>query len=243
VGGTLYCVALALGASGVPQHRWSALVGHNWTAPGRGDLHLYGPDYDLVLHDVRARDEPRLESELDAMQWVLRLEYFLDERTSLTLGLDHMKWVMRSQTVEISGASASATYRRQPLHVGRDGDLVGHLHHSDGLNLVALGVRHSVPVLGSEPIALSAVVGLSAGTLVLNTDAELFGRANDKQYHLGGIGGLAVVGLRLDLGRFFAAGDLEGGRFWVADALTLPEGRVEHSWWLVGGVAGAGVRF
>ncbi len=90
---------------------------------------------------------------------------------------------------------------------------------------------------------LSAVLGAELGPLILNTDVELFGRRNDKRYHLGGAAADILFGVRIDWARLFLAGEVKLGRAFVLDALTLPQSRAEHAYWLLIGVVGAGVTF
>ena len=85
--------------------------GYNRSAFTPSDMHFQGDNYDFILSDVKASDRPS-KVEVDPYlhigkftipQYNYRLGYFLSDRISVSLGMDHMKYVMDlGQKVTIS---------------------------------------------------------------------------------------------------------------------------------------------
>lgn len=75
------------------------------------DIKFRGADYRFTLYDVKADDKPKpfgiyflKLDELTIPQTNFRIGYFLKEHYTVSIGLDHMKYVMRNdQTVRMNG--------------------------------------------------------------------------------------------------------------------------------------------
>jgi hypothetical protein len=236
-------LALAPAEAFADRPPFSVVVGHNWSVPSRSTVELDGAGYDLTLSDVRGHDQPYFDLPLDAVQFSLRFDVALSEHYALTIGLEHMKYVVAPQEVRVSGSVDTGAYvgdyEDDVVHIGRSGELVGWFEHSDGVNYVPIGLRRLAP-LGDWWLAM---VGIEGGPLVLNTDTQILGRENDKKYHLGGFALSAVAAVQLDIGIFFLEADVKGGRAVILDALSLPAERAEHAYWFVQGALGVGLRF
>ena len=78
----------------------------------KSDMHLYGDSYDFTLYDVVAKDrqtpfsvDPYLNPvQLTIPQTNFRIGYFFNDHYNISIGFDHMKYVVQTnQSVKISG--------------------------------------------------------------------------------------------------------------------------------------------
>jgi hypothetical protein len=225
------------------------IVGHNWTLYSRSTITFSGPGYELRLEDVTAHDQPYFELPLDAVQIDVRVDVALGNNNFFTFGFDHLKYVVGPQTVAATGhvarevsAPFAGRYDGEDLSIGGEGDAIGWFEHTDGLNYLAVGLRHRQPLASAPRVA--TVMAVEAGPALLNTDTSVLGRENDKKYHLGGFGLDGVLGVELDISEhLFAEATFKGGRMVVLDALTLPDERAHHAFWFAQGALAVGVRF
>ncbi len=85
--------------------------GYNFSSYAKSDIHFTGPNYDFILHDVKAADRPTKfgstyfdPSRLTIPQFNLHFGYYIKDNYSISLGWDHMKYVVDiPQQVKISG--------------------------------------------------------------------------------------------------------------------------------------------
>ena len=98
------------------RHRVFAAWGYNRAQYSASNIHFEGPGYDFILHDVAAADQPKPFSfavyldprDLSLPQYNYRAGWFLNDRWSFSLGMDHMKYVMgQGQNVRITGTISS----------------------------------------------------------------------------------------------------------------------------------------
>lgn len=75
------------------------------------DIRFKGEDYDFTLYGVKARDKPKgwhmdyiNPSRITIPQTNLKIGYFLSDHYSISIGFDHMKYVMQQdRSVKYSG--------------------------------------------------------------------------------------------------------------------------------------------
>src|SRR5690554_7026807 len=85
--------------------------GYNRSAYTKSDLRLVGRGYDFTMKDMTASDNPEKLSasyldikKLTIPQFNLRLGYFFKDKWALTLGYDHMKYLMdHPQQITLDG--------------------------------------------------------------------------------------------------------------------------------------------
>ena len=87
-----------------------AYWGWNNAMYSNSDISFKGVNYDFTLYDVAAKDRQSPFAfdtyflSVTIPQYNLRLGYYLNEKYHITLGVDHMKYVMRAyQNATISG--------------------------------------------------------------------------------------------------------------------------------------------
>lgn len=109
--------------------------GWNVSWYGKSDINFKGTDYDFTLNDVRAKDRQtpfsvnKYLNPLNATipQFNFRLGYYFKDNYSLSIGIDHMKYVMiQNQQVLIDGtisntsSSYDGIYHNEPIVLVED---------------------------------------------------------------------------------------------------------------------------
>ena len=198
--------------AGSPYQRFYFYWGYNRASFARSDIHLAGREYDFTLYDVAARDRPTKfnfktyfnPTSISIPQYNYRLGFFLTRRIAVSVGVDHLKYVVvHDQTVFMSGVideqvsrRYAGSYLRRPIRLSAD---FVRFEHTDGLNLVNLDLEYHLPVLqlAHPHLALHLLVGLGGVWVVPRTDARIFGYGLNNNFHLAGYSLAGKTGLRL----------------------------------------------
>jgi hypothetical protein len=183
--------------------------GYNRSIFGTSDLHLKGANYNFTLQKIKAYDRPSpFSAELyfnpttiTIPQYDYRIGYNFKKNWNLSLGVDHMKYVVeQGQSVSMTGTIAPAasaryagTYTNQPIVITDD---FLRFEHTDGLNLVSLdvGYQRDVAHFDKTNITLSSHASLGAGLMVPRTDSHVFGVGQNNRFHIAGYGLSATAG-------------------------------------------------
>src|ERR1035437_4032996 len=90
--------------------RFFLFWGYNWSAYSKSDIDLCGDGYDFTITDIVGKDEPVPLSStyikpttFSVPQYNYRVGYFLNDKTFISIGQDHMKYVIDKQTTHLSG--------------------------------------------------------------------------------------------------------------------------------------------
>ncbi len=166
------------------------------------NITLRGDDYHLKLYDVSAHDrltKPVFNyndyfklSRITIPQTNLRVGYFFKDNWNISVGLDHMKYVMdNNRMVEVKGAIAregmyKGTYNNKVL---LEEDFLT-FEHTDGLNYVNAEVARyrQLQWLSSRNLAIGVLLGSGAGVLVPKTNAKFLDYERSDRFHLSGFG-------------------------------------------------------
>ena len=111
------------------------------------DIHLTGNNYDISLNDVKAYDrqsefgiDPYFTfGKMTIPQTNLRVGYFINDKYDISIGVDHMKYVMsNAQTVKINGeindgSKFDGIYMNDYIDLDLDFFI---FEHTDGLNYI-----------------------------------------------------------------------------------------------------------
>lgn len=181
------------------------------------DIHFQGSDYDFTIYDAQAHDKQSelsfhnyLEPDrLTIPQTVVRVGYFISDHYNISLGIDHMKYVMTDgQWARVNGyvdvaegSPYNGNYHNELVYVTDD---FLHLEHTDGLNYVNVQmVRYDDlgTLLGGrwdmDVFQVNLYEGLGFGALVPKTNATILNRKRHDKFHLSGYGIHALQGLNL----------------------------------------------
>jgi len=234
----LLLTAPALMRAQAPAHAGELFLywGYNRSQFSRSDIHLEGPSYSFTLHAVEATDRPHpfaWDTYFNPRyiwfpQYVYRLGWQFREQWSVSLGLDHMKYVVRpDQAVDWSGELKPGWERRPGDRMVLDNATLSY-EHTDGLNLLSVDLdryhRLWASVRGTADLRLFA--GVHGGPVICRSDVRLFGEGLNNRFNVAGFGVGAQAGLHISFARhFFVRNVLRAG--WMDLTRVLTTGRAE----------------
>lgn len=188
------------------------------------DITFKGEDYEFTLDDVEAFDRPTPfnahdyfnPAQITIPQFNFRLGYFFHENYNVSLGFDHMKYVVKPyQTVNMngeiqnSGTDYDGVYNNVEQAINKD---FLRFEHTDGLNYVNLEVRRFDEIYATKDITFNLTEGFGAGLLIPRTNTTLLGKERYDEVHTSGYGLGAVVGVNVTFfERYFIQSEFKGG--------------------------------
>ncbi|WP_211213956.1 hypothetical protein [Lewinella cohaerens] len=188
------------------------------------DIHFSGTDYNITLDNVIANDRPTAFNVdpyfhprwFTIPQYNFRIGYFLNDQYSVSLGADHMKYVMQSdQTVRISGEISNSGTEYDGVYDNEDIVLAeGFLEfeHTDGLNYINIEARRIDELMTFRYLTLALTEGLGGGVVYPRTNVTLLNNDRYDEFNVAGYGISSVLGLQLNIGRhFFIQSEIKGG--------------------------------
>jgi len=186
--------------------------GYNRSTYSLSDIRYWGNGYDFTIKEAVAKDrqtkfDPKVyfnPALLTIPQYNLRLGYYLNNKLSLSVSVDHMKYVLdNSQIATVDGiieASASTTwakeYDQELMPITQD---FVKYEHTDGLNIIYFELDYNDLFFetSNRNFAVDLVTGIGAGAAVPKTNARLFDKLGTDDFHLAGWSVNANVGLKL----------------------------------------------
>ncbi len=209
--------------------------GWNRAAYTKSDIHFSGAGYDFTLYDVRATDK---QTPFDAETYFgfstitipqtnLRAGYFIKDHIAVSLGYDHMKYVMSNyQTVGFTGHIDDPQYAS---YVQADGniELVPSfltLEHTDGLNYINAEIELHKGIYKKNRFEFNSFLGGGLGALMPKSNVKLMGNPRSDEFHFAGYGAHLKAGIEVLLSRyFFLRFEGKGGYINMPDIVTRPE--------------------
>jgi hypothetical protein len=199
--------------------------GYNRSTYANSDIRFVGPGYDFTLLKAQALDAPTPLSEfktyvdpglLSIPQFNFHAGYFIKDNLSISIGWDHMKYVVSDgQTVKVNGfinaQSSSPSIAVDPAYIGTfnqtplvlDPVKFVHLEHTDGYNYASIELEHYNPVYQSTKgrFAIDWMQGVGIGALVPRSDVHVFGVGQNNFWNLAGGGASLKTGLKFNLSK------------------------------------------
>ncbi len=222
----------------VRKGRFYIYWGWNRSVYTKSDITFLGEDYDFTLSQVVAKDRQskfKLQtyfspSYLTIPQYNLRVGYFVKEHWTVSLGIDHMKYVMQNdQTVKMNGYISHTETKYDGTWEDKDIRLTTDFlkfEHTDGLNYANLEIRRFDQVLNLNQVRISLTEGVGYGILYPRTNTTLLNHERYDEFHYSGYGLSAVAGLRISFfDRFFVQTELKGGYIDLFDIRTTKSDR------------------
>ena len=212
--------------------------GWNRAIYSKSDIHFTGDDYDFTLMNVEATDrqtnfslDPYLNPALITIpQTNARIGYFISDNWEISIGVDHMKYVMvQDQTVAIDGYIDVPDNEFNGVYDGQEIELTSDFltfEHTDGLNYVDVEMNYFRNLLQFNQfskinIDLNALGGLGIGMLYPKSNVMLFDENRNDAFHVAGFGLSAKIGLNLTIyDYFFIQSELKGGYINMPDIIT-----------------------
>ncbi|MEX1002481.1 MAG: hypothetical protein WDZ35_10245 [Crocinitomicaceae bacterium] len=234
--------------------------GYNRSIYTKSDINFVGPQYNFTLEKAAAKDRPSNElsdyfnpSKFSVPQFNARIGWYYKFRWDISIGYDHMKYVMRDwQYLRINGviegtdnSTLSGVYTNSDgEHLIRPDDL--HYENSHGLNYISFQLNNTAPLYktNNKKFAIQRRLGGGFGPVLTQTDFVWDGDSYQSGYKFGGYGISLHAGLRFDFfNRFFLQNNFASGLIHLPKNRTID--RQDHfakhkfvyaSWEIVGGV-------
>jgi len=182
----------------------------------KSNLHFIGTDYDFTLKKVKAVDrqspmayDPYLRiNQITIPQYNFRIGYFLTNNINISIGADHMKYVMvQNQTVKIDGNIANSGTKYDGIYYNSDINLTKDFlkfEHTDGLNYLNTEVNKfgSIKEI-SKNLNFNYTFGIGAGVLYPRSDVTLLNNARNDKFHIAGYGISTKAGLNFTFFKYF----------------------------------------
>jgi len=197
------------------------------------DIAFKGADYDFTLNQVVAKDrqtpfglDPYLNPKMISIpQYNFRIGYFIHDNYDISIGMDHMKYVVQpGQTVKISGDISNTgtgydgVYDNDDMLI-EEGFLA--FEHTDGLNYLNVEFRRFDNIFDFNKIKINLTEGVGLGALVPRTNTTLLNKERYDEFHLAGYGVGAVLGINISFYEiFFIQSELKGGYINMPDIRT-----------------------
>jgi hypothetical protein len=214
--------------SNTKKHNFTFYWGYNRSAYTTSDLTMRGVGYDYTLHNVVAHDRPSQFDpkiyfnilKLSIPQFNTRIGYQLNDKWWISIGYDHMKYVVdENQNTTISGtidSTASATYAGNYMNdpIMLDDRNFLHFEHTDGLNFITTDIEYVSNIWTSKnnKFNLEHRAGAGIGILYPRTDVNIFGVENANIFNFAGAGFSLQTQFRLNLWKWlFIQGSGKGG--------------------------------
>jgi len=198
--------------------------GYNNSQYSDSDIHIKdGQYFDFTPFDVEAEDIA-MTSIKDFISlhgsYNIRLGYYLNNKWTISFGLDHMRYVtILGQVTHISGFISddvsmiyAGEYDNKPIELTRD---LFYMEHTDGLNYLSTEIDYTVVEirLRHDDFKFLFNIGAGAGLLIPKTQSNLLEYVKgNHNYHLSGYGFSIHAAPRVNLGKYvFIQATLKSG--------------------------------
>lgn len=185
----------------------------------KSDITFTGKDYNFTLENVEAHDKPKgwhadyiNPANMTIPQTNFRMGYFINDHYNISLGLDHMKYVMtQNQVVNYTGnypnsGTYGETLPNNQLLLTED---FLTFEHTDGLNYINSefcrvdDISKLFGIKNTDKFQINLTEGIGAGLLYPKTNAKLLGMQRHDDFHVAGYGVNAKVGLNFTFFKYF----------------------------------------
>ncbi|WP_208021531.1 hypothetical protein [Flavicella sediminum] len=202
------------------------------------DIRFKGADYDFTLSDVKASDRPTEftvnnyfhPGNITIPQTDYRIGYFFKENYSISIGVDHMKYVVDyGQEVGINGQIDASYGTDKTNYTGADTEILDadflEFEHTDGLNYINVELSRFDDVsrffgMHSKNFSINLSEGVGVGVLYPRTNTTLLGKERHDDFHVSGFGVSARVGLDIAYKGFFIMTEFKTGYINMQDIKT-----------------------
>lgn len=222
--------------AGSNKGKFFAYWGWNRGHFSKSDITFKGENYNFTLSDVASKDKPKpfgiyyfKIDEVTIPQTNFRIGYFFKENYTISIGVDHMKYVMKNdQTVNIDGtinigSDFDNLYNNSPIVLTED---FLKFEHTDGLNYVNAEISRFDNLdnwlkFKIKNIDINLTEGVGVGVLYPKTNTTLLGKERYDEFHVSGYGVSAHAGLNITFFKhFFIQSNLKVGYINMSDIRT-----------------------
>lgn len=211
--------------------------GGNRETYSKSDITFTGEDYNFTLENVPAHDKPKgwhidyfNPARMTIPQTNFKLGYFISDHYNISIGVDHMKYVMHQNVpVTISGSYPNEGNYGETLpnsQVLLTEEFLT-FEHTDGLNYINTEIARFDDVSkllhlpNTDKFQVNTVVGAGFGLLYPKTNAKVFDKPRHDDFHVSGWGTGVKAGLNFTFFKhFFIQTELKGGYINMQDIRT-----------------------
>ena len=174
------------------------------------DLHFTGDDFDFTVENATAHDKPKgwhidyiNPTKMTIPQTNLRVGYYITDKYNISIGVDHMKYVMtQDQEAVVNGTYPDKGSYGEVLENGKTKLTEDFLmfEHTDGLNYVNAEIARTedfsklLGIYDIDKVQFNALAGIGAGVLYPKTNATVMGRDRFDDFRVAGWGASAKIG-------------------------------------------------
>lgn len=200
-------------------------MGGNRAYYTNSNLHFEGDGYDFTLENALSHDLPKgwnidyiTPGKMTTSQTNWKAGYFFHDKFNVSIGLDHMKYVMtQNQTAIINGtinlpstevgSQFNGVYNNQTVDL-TDGKFLK-FEHTNGLNYINTeiarfeDISYLFGIRNTDKFQLNLTQGLGIGMLVPRTDSTVLGKPRHDEFHISGYGFSADAGLNFTFFKYF----------------------------------------
>ena len=199
----------------------------------KSDIEFSGENYDFTLRDVVAQDKPA-EFDINTYfnpenvtipQYNFRIGYYFRDKYHISLGVDHMKYVVQpNQVVKIDGEINEPGNRFNGTYINEDLKIVPgflEMEHSDGLNYSNIEIGRFDNLLQYKKVTLGLTEAFGIGVMYPKSDVHLFANQRHDEFRVAGFGLNTQVGVNLKFyNHFYLQSEFRGGYVNMPDVRT-----------------------
>jgi hypothetical protein len=226
--------------------------GGNRESYTKSDIRFKGADYDFTIYNIEAHDKPKgfhidyfNPARMTIPQTNMRIGYFISDHYNISIGFDHMKYVMyNDRRVDYSGYYPNAgSYNENPVNgqLTLDEDFLL-FEHTDGLNYVNTEIARVddisslFKIRNTDKFQINLTEGIGGGFLYPKTNTTLLGKERHDDFNVAGFGLAAKVGLNFTFFKyFFIQTELKGGYIEMNNIRTTNDSAdsAEQNFWFL----------
>lgn len=226
--------------------------GGNRESYTKSDIHFKGADYDFTIYNIEAHDKPKgfhidyfNPARMTIPQTNMRIGYFISDHYNISIGFDHMKYVMyNNRRVDYSGYYPNAgSYNENPANgqLTLDEDFLL-FEHTDGLNYINTEIARVddissiFKIRNTDKFQINLTEGIGGGFLYPKTNTTLLGKERHDDFNVAGFGLAAKVGLNFTFFKyFFIQTELKGGYIEMNNIRTTNDSAdsAEQNFWFL----------
>jgi hypothetical protein len=234
--------------------------GGNRETYSKSDITFTGENYNFTLQNVEAHDKPKgwhidyiNPTRMTIPQTNLRIGYFINDHYNISIGVDHMKYVMfQNKVVNYTGNYPNRGTYSEDIATNQvllTEDFLT-FEHTDGLNYVNTEFSRVDDIStklfktwNSDKVQINITEGLGAGILYPKTNAKVLGKERHDDFHISGYGVAAKAGLNFTFFKhYFIQTELKGGYINMNDIRTTHQSidRAKQDFWFLQNVIAFG---
>ncbi len=211
--------------------------GGNRESYSKSDITFKGDGYNFTLNNVKADDKPKgyhldylNPARMTIPQTNLKIGYFFSDKYNISIGLDHMKYVMRQdQVVNMTGTidgygEFDGTYHNTPTVLDENFLM---FEHTDGLNYIYAEIARFddiskwFGITNTDLFQINITEGIGGGIILPKTNTTLMNKKRYDEFHLSGYGISAKAAINFTFFKhFYIQGELKGGYINLPDIRT-----------------------